>query len=176
MSSTADLIFVAPPAGSTVTAGWTYHGERAIFQGPVSVEHEAAPEPAKEPAEPAAMTADDCDALADDLIAQEPANADMTPMLRDAGCGEWIDAREDAAADAAEAAEHEYPPYSCDLAADGTTVCEGDVPESVGDDYETPESTPSFEECLAQASKSAASGGDGYPSQECQDLYSDRVE
>ncbi len=32
---------------------------------------------------------------------------------------------------------HEYPPYSCDMGEDGVPVCEGDVPESVGD-YNTP--------------------------------------
>lgn len=168
---TQDLVFVAPVGEAVMTAGWTHLGETAIFEGPVANGTTEEPAPV---AKPGVMTADDCDALADDLIALELPNADMTPMLRDAGCGEWIDAREDAAADAAESAEHEYPAYSCDMAADGTPICEGDVPKSIG--HETPDSVPSFEECLAQAEESAASGGDGYPSRQCQDLYRDRAE
>lgn len=30
-------------------------------------------------------------------------------------------------------AEHNYPAYSCDMDVDGVPICEGDVPESVGE-------------------------------------------
>lgn len=102
-------------------------------------------------------------------------NGDPISFRGQAG-GELVDAAEETATSVVEPdpvpeATHEYPDYSCDMGADGTPICEGDVPESVGE-YETPDSIPAFEECLAQAEESET----GYPSQECQDLYADQVE
>ncbi len=58
-------------------------------------------------------------------------------------CGEWpswvpeIGETESSAQDSGRQPPHQYTPYSCDIGEDGTPICEGDVPESVGE-YDTP--------------------------------------
>ncbi len=76
--------------------------------------YSAAPDAPPDPA--TALSAADCDALAAENVALP--NAELNPFMRDAGCGEWLDARESAAAedeeyvDPLEGADEGYGPTS----------------------------------------------------------------